>query len=337
MFSNMFRQLPQDPSRRSFMIGAGVAMAALPLLGESEAEADVTDALTLSPPFNPAFDTPKGMLETYIKMAGDTSGKPYGGYFSGHVFSWLPNKCITPLMGVTGFGLGSDHRQKDGSFQHIWHEVGFYTDLKTGKPLTEWVNPLNGETCEVVPINNKSVNLTFSPHLADPAKLAKMGFNIMPDNFTADPNDPAHPYGLPYAIIGDQLSVFADSVGLIPSVLDPAIWKKEAPGPMINVGEFYMLTGSKRAVLDPAVTNVPVTGSWTRLGPYLPWMLMGQSAGHIFYRTTTKKIAGPWELPKSLQAYTEKTYPAFMKFPTDFSVPIENSWDVYKHTHTPKA
>jgi hypothetical protein len=80
---------------------------------------------------------------------------------------------------------------------------------------------------------------------------------------------------------------------------------------------------------------VPVTGSWTRLGPYLPWMLMGQSPGHIFYRSTTKKITGPSELPKSLVAYTKKKFPAFLEFPTDFSLPIENSWDVYKHTHTP--
>jgi len=331
----MYMPLPQG--RRSFLIGAGMAMAALPLLTAGEAEADVDAALSLSPPYNPVLDTPKGMLETYIKMTGDTSGKPYGGYFSGHVFAWLPGKCITPLMGVTGFGLGSDHRQPDGSFHHIWHEVGFYTDLKTGKVLEKWTNPLNGETCDVVPINNKSVNLTFSPHLPDPAKMAKLGYTILDDNFTADPNDPTHPYGLPYAVIGDQLSVFSDAVGLVPSVLDPAIWKKESPGSQINVGEFFMVTGSKRVTLDPAVTNVPVSGSWTRLGPYLPWMLMGQSLGHIFYRTATKKIAGPWELPKSLQAYTKSTFPAFLEFPTDFSVPIENSWDVYKKTHTPKA
>jgi hypothetical protein len=335
MLTNMFT--PMQPGRRSFLIGAGMAMAALPLLNGGEAEADVLDPLSLSPPPNKTLDSPTGMLETYIKMSGDTSGKPYGGYFAGHVFAWLPGKCITPLMGVTGFGLGSDHRQPDGSFHHIWHEVGFYTDLKTGRVLETWDNPLNGETCEVVPINNKSVNLTFSAHLPDPAKLQKAGYTIMKDNFTSDAADPAHPFGLPYAVIGDQLSVFSDAVGLVPSVLDPATWKKESPGSMINVGEFFMLTGSKKAALDPAVSNVPVTGSWTRLGPYLPWMLMGQSPGHIFYRTTTKKIAGPWELPKALQAYTKRAYPDFLEFPTDFSVPMENSWDVYKRTHTPKA
>ncbi len=331
MISNMFRQMPQG--RRAFLIGAGVAAATLPLLDAAEA-ADETAPISLKPLPNPAFDTPHGMLETYIKMSGDTSGKPYGGFYSGHAFAWMPGRMITPLCGFTGFGLGSDHRQPDGSFHHIWHEVGFYTDLKTGEVLEKWVNPLNGETCDVMPINNRSVNLTFTAQEPDPVAMAKFGVHIMDTNFT-DPTAPSRPYGLPYSIIGDQLSIFADSVGLVPNPLDPKIWKRESGGPTISVGEFFMLTGSKRLTLDPAVSNVPVTGSWTRLGPYLPWMLMGQAPGHLFYRSTTKKIPGPSALPASLVAYTQKKFPKFLEFPTDFSVPIENSWNVYKATHTP--
>jgi hypothetical protein len=333
MISNMFKPMTQD--RRSFLIGAGVA-AALPLLAGGEAEANTSSTISLSPPPNPAFDTASGMLETYIKLSGDTSGKNYGGFYSGHAFAWVPGQMIRPLFGFTGFGLGSDHRQKDGSFHHIWHEVGFYTDLKTGDVLESWVNPLNGVTCDVMPISNRSVNLTFAPHKPDPAMLAKMGFHLMETNF-ANPDDPSRPFGMPYSIIGDQLSVFADSVGVVPNPLDPAVWKQASTGPTISVGEFFMLTGSKRAALDPAVTNVPSTGSWTRIGPYLPWMMMGEAPGHLFYRSTTKKVTGPAQLPSNLVAYTQKTMPAFLEFPTDFSVPIESSWEVYKRTQTQPA
>lgn len=336
MTNSMYRPVPQG--RRSFLIGAGLAAAALPLIGSGEADAatDTTAALSLSPPGNPAFDTPKGMLETYIKLSGDTSGKNYGGFFSGNAFAWMPGKMIQPLFGFTGFGLGSDHRQPDGSFHHIWHEVGFYTDLKTGQVLETWQNPLNNVNCEVMPISNRSVNLTFTTQLPDPVAMAKFGAHILDDNF-AHPDDPARPYGLPYSIIGDQLSVFADSVGVLPNPLTPAVWKAASTGDTISVGEFYMLTGSKKATLDPKITNVPSTGSWTRIGPYLPWMMMGQAPGHLFYRSTTKKIPGPAALPANLVAYTKKKFPEFLEFPTDFSVPIESSWEVYKRTHTPPA
>jgi hypothetical protein len=332
MTNSMYRPLPQG--RRSFMIGAGLAAASLPFL--TNAEADTLAPNSLSPPANPAFDTPKGMLETYVKLSGDTSGKNYGGFFSGHAFVWMPGKMITPVFGFTGFGLGSDHRQPDGSFHHLWHELGFYTDLKTGQVLETWQNPFNNVNCEVMSISNRSVNLTFKTQLPDPAMMAKFGAHILDDNF-AHQDDPGRPYGLPYTIIDDQLSIFADSVGLVPNPLQPAVWKAASTGDTLSVGEFFMLTGSKKATLNPAVTNVPSTGSWTRLGPYLPWMMMGEAPGHLFYRSATKKISGPEALPASLVAYTKQKFPEFLEFPTDFNVPIESSWDVYKRTHTPPA
>jgi hypothetical protein len=326
MLDNLF--MPSGPSRRSLMIAGGVALGLPVLAASGPAEAAFIDIK------EPRFDGAAAMLDLYVKMSGDTSGRNYGGWYSGHAFAWTPDAMIRPLMGFTGFGLGSDHRQPDGSFHHLWKEVGFYTDLKTGEVLESWVNPMNGQTCEVMPIHNRSVNLTFAPKLADMSALAKLGGGILNDNFSHE-GDPARPYGLPYTIIGDQLSVFADSVGLVPNPLNPAVWKHESSGKMLNVGEFFMLSGSLHQALDPKVTNVPTTGAWTRLGPYLPWMLMGQAPGHLLYRSATRKISGPEALPPKLAAYTRSKYPEFLQFPTDWKTPIESSWEVYKQTHTP--
>jgi hypothetical protein len=317
-------------SRRSLMIGGGLGLAALPALAPSAADAAF---INIS---EPKFDTAAAMLELYIKMSGDTSGKNYGGWYSGHAFAVRPGEMITPLFGFTGFGLGSDHRQPDGNFHHLWKEIGFYTDLKTGAVLETWNNPLNGENCDVMPIHNRSVNLTLAQNLPDPAPMKKVGVKLMNGNF-AKADDPARPYGVPYAVIGDQISVFSDSVGQVPNQLDPAIWKKESTGGKLSVGEFFMLTGSLRQALDPAVTRVDATGSWTRVGPYLPWMLMGPSEGHLLYRSATRKISGPEALPKDLVAYTHGRYPAFLEFPDDWSTPIESSWEVFKRENKPRA
>jgi len=326
MFFNRFEKLA--PTRRCLLIGAGLGGVAALLPNAAGAVQVGEDVARL--------DTPAGMLETYIKLSGDTSGRNYGGWYSGHAFAWTPDRMIEPLFGFSGFGLGSDHRQPDGSFHHIWKEIGFYTDLKTGDVLESWVNPMNGVTCEVMPIHNRSVNLVFAPTLPDLSGLKRRGGAIMDDNFP-HANDPARPYGLPYTVIGDQLSVFADSVGLVPNPLDPAVWKHESSGRMLNVGEFFMLTGSLGQVLDPSVTNATATGSWTRLGPYLPWMMMGQAPGHLFYRSATRKISGPEALPPKLAAYTRQHYPEFLQFPNDWKTPIESSWEVFKQTHKPKA
>ncbi len=327
MLDNLFG--PSGPSRRSLMIAGGVGLA-LPALAPSMAEAAFVDIK------EPRFDSAAEMLNLYVKMSGDTSGKNYGGWYSGHAFAVRPGEMITPLFGFTGFGLGSDRPQADGSFHHLWKEVGYYTDLKTGEVLETWRNPLNGADCDVMPIHNRSVNLTLAQSLPDPAGLEKVGVKLMNGNF-AKADDEARPYGVPYAVIGDQISVFSDSVGQIPNKLDPAVWKRESTGGKISVGEFFMLTGSLRQALDPAVTRVDATGAWTRVGPYLPWMLMGSSDGHLLYRSATRKISGPEALPKDLVAYTHGRYPAFLEFPDDWTTPIESSWEVFMRENKPRA
>jgi hypothetical protein len=327
MLDNLFMQA--GPTRRSLMIGAGLCMAG-PVLAPASAAAARIDIA------EPSFDTAAKMLDLYVKMSGDTSGANYGGWYSGHAFAVRPGEMIRPLFGFTGFGLGSDHRQADGSFHHLWKEVGYYTDLETGEVLESWRNPLNGADCQVMPIHNRSVNLTFALAAPDPAPLAKAGVQLMNGNF-AKAHDPARPYGIPYTVIGDQISVFADSVGLVPNALDATVWKRESTGGKISVGEFFMLTGSLRQALDPAVTRVDATGAWTRVGPWLPWMLMGPTEGHLLYRSATRKLHGPQDLPPDLVAYTRAKYPAFLEFPTDWSTPIENSWDVYKRERKPTA
>ncbi len=325
MLDNLF--MPSGLSRRSLMIAGGLGMA-LPALAPALADAARIDIA------EPRFEGAAQMLDLYVKMSGDTSGANYGGWYSGHAFAVRPGEMITPLVGFTGFGLGSDHRQSDGSFHHIWKEVGYYTDLETGEVLETWKNPLNGADCQVMPIHNRSVNLTFALTTPDPAILAKGDVKLMNGNF-ARPHDPARPYGIPYAVIGDQISVFADSVGLVPNALDPTVWKRESTGGKISVGEFFMLTGSLRQALDPAVTRVDATGAWTRVGPWLPWMLMGPSPGHLLYRSATRKLRGPQDLPPGLVAYTKANYPAFLEFPTDWSTPIESSWEVFKRERKP--
>jgi hypothetical protein len=326
MFDNLF--MPQGPSRRTIMIGAAGLGAALHL-----GRAGAVEAATVNVA-EPAFGTPKALLDLFVKMNGDTTGKNYGGWYSGHAFAVIPDQMIQPLYGFTGFGLGSDRPQADGSYHHLWKEIGFYTDLRTGVVLTSWKNPLNGETCEVMPIHNRSVNFHLTPARRDTAAMEKFGMKFMNPNF-ANPDDPARPYGLPYTILGDQLSIFSDSVGTAPNALDPTIWKKESTGGRIQVGEFFMLTGSLRQAVDPKVTRMDATGSWTRIGPWLPWMLMGPRPGHLFYRSATKKIAGPQDLPANLVAHTRSLFPEFLEFPDDWTVPMESSWEVFKRERKP--
>ena len=323
-----FPMIDAAVSRRLFLIGAGVASAgatlpAIAALADSRTAADAAK-----------LDTPKGMLDTYVRISGDTSGKPYVGCYSGHLFAVQPDNIVEPLCGFTGFGLGWDQPQADGSYHHSWKEAGYYTDLRSGQVLEQWRNPLNDELCDVMHIHNRSVNMTLTTtvRLPPPGANVKVGYG----NFSQLDN-PAHPYGLPYAIIDDQLSVFSDARAYVPNPLDPKVWVRESAGPMLSVAEFFMLTSKKDQALDPRVSNANCTGSWTRIGPWLPWMLLGARPGHLFYRSSTKKLHSMTQLPAVVRDYTAKRYPEFLEFPKDFGMPMESSWEVFKRERKPHS
>ena len=319
-------------SRRNVMIGAGVAGSAL--LAPELAFAQATKSSSNS---GYKFDDPAEMLKLYCRLYGSLDGKPVFGWYSGHAFGNVPGEIIRPLVGFEGFGCGWVKAQPDGTFKNAWKEVGYYKDLRTGEILDTWTNPYTQEKCDVLHIHNSSVNMVLSTKLPDYAAMAAKGMFLGNPNYTKL-DDAARPYGLPYAIAGDTISLFSDARGNVPNRLNPKEWPRESTGERINVAEFYMMSAKVDQALNPNVMNAATTGAWTRIGPWLPWMMMGGKPGELYYRSATKKLTKAEELPRHIIAYTEKHYPTFLTPPSDgdFNTPMESSWDVFKRERKPK-
>jgi hypothetical protein len=77
-------------------------------------------------------------------------------------------------------------------------------------------------------------------------------------------------------------------------------------------------------------SSVPLTYSWSRTGPWLPWMKMGTRPGYLLYSGHGKKFSSFAELPLDLQEYTRSHYPQYQSSPTTFTSPNETSWTYYK-------
>jgi hypothetical protein len=316
-------------SRRVLLIGAGAATG-FGMAGLTPSLASGATPATL-----PGADDPEQCLKNYIKMTSDLSGKPIFGWQQGLLYGSMPGQMIKPLLGMVGFGCGSIEAQKDGTYHSLWKEVLYYTDLKTGEVIDSWVNPYNNATCEVLHVHNASVNMVLKAHLPDYAAIKEKTGNELGYSSVQTEQDPDHPYFLQTAVAGDTVTLFSDARGYVHNPLDPKTWPRESTGEYYSVGEFYMNCGSLKALLDKKVTNVPSTGTWNRLAAWLPWMLMGGQQGQLFYMTTTKKLGAASELPAYVRNYTEKHYPDFLTPPTDFNVPMESSWDVYKRERKP--
>lgn len=86
----------------------------------------------------------------------------------------------------------------------------------------------------------------------------------------------------------------------------------------------------RAALEDPALSQVPVTYGWTRLGPWLPWMKLGTRPGGLLYVAQGNKRASVDELPEDIRARIARHYPEYATAPAQWVQPNVTSWNYYR-------
>ncbi len=67
-----------------------------------------------------------------------------------------------------------------------------------------------------------------------------------------------------------------------------------------RVSELFIYTVKRKDVENPKLTHLPQVGSWSRINPWLPWMMMGGAPGGVNYFNTFGTMASLDDLPKDL-------------------------------------
>ena len=93
--------------------------------------------------------------------------------------------------------------------------------------------------------------------------------------------------------------------------------------------------GREPELEDPEVTSAFQVGGWQRIADWLPWMVMDQRPGHLFYRAVTRKHARVEDLPRPIVDYTERRFPKFLTPPDQWEAKNVSSFDVYKALRKP--
>ncbi len=87
--------------------------------------------------------------------------------------------------------------------------------------------------------------------------------------------------------VGNGLVANQTHINLVyKAALQPDRWPPESAGTQNQVSEFFTSVAKLADLQDPGKTSVLSTGSWMRVTPWLPWMLIGQAPGHIVYHST---------------------------------------------------
>jgi hypothetical protein len=294
------------------------AAAAAPALAKGAAPSFVTKV---------DFKDPKWNRDTYARMDGDLDpAKEKLGWLKGTAYGVRDNEKVRPLFAVEGFSFERIKRLPNGDWRRMLREVVFYRDLDTGKILETWHNPYTNEDVRVVPIANDPFNFTISDTVPQPPSYGGLNTDKpAPKPFLLDWSD--GPDGTLICRTGIEL--------MYPSALQPDKWPRESAGPMNRVSEHFIYTIKRKDAENPSLTNLPLVGAWSRITPWLPWMLMGQAPGNISYFTNFATLKSIADLPPDLVAAARAIDPKYLSAPTEDYGPSLSSLENYAKIQKP--
>jgi hypothetical protein len=323
----------EPSSRRNFiqkaglLIGGGLAGAsvgqAMAMTGHANHKnKDAVDYSTLK------YNDNEWNRDTFARIMGDLEfGKQKFGWYKGTVKGVMPGQPIKDLCGFEGFSYARLKDNGDGTYQKLLREVGYYTDLKTGEVMDEYYNPYLDEMVKVVHIANDPFNHVISAFFPQPPSYG--GLN-------KDKKPPKVPFIMPWTEVGDNKVLLQNSINLFyPSALQPEKWPRESSGKMNQVSEMFNYVFDREDLANPDVTGLEFSGSWTRITPWLPWMLMGQSPGHISYDCIMGCYNNTDMMSPKIRAYAEKHHPTYFNAPTEWEDPSWSSLEHYANEQKP--
>ncbi len=260
-------------SRRSF--GAGVlgasTLAASPMLS--------TSAL--------AQNNERERLHTMIRMMGRTDGGIAIRWTNG-LLSAIIDKETMPLLGVSQQIYTRHKLNEDGSFDAVYFEIVYFTDLKTGVAEETWNNPITGRVVTVpaqvlgptrvkVPLDLKMINEPFP-------------MEGLVNNHWLEPQP----------IEGGEM-IFEERID---SYVPPMI---EGGAPLKFHEVFTFRTPLEN--LAGSAPHVPTTVYKLNVISWRPWMDMDDVDGVTMSRGTGRVIADYADLPADLAEKNKKHFP----------------------------
>jgi hypothetical protein len=219
--------------------------------------------------------------------------------WSGEVFGFVADERPRHLFSVVGMNVARCLRI-DGRWHLTSRELMLYLDPKTGARIDRWTNPWTGATVPVVHVANRLVQNELGGPIPATAfdGVMTLTFDI--------------PLSYPNPLARDPRT---------------AVY---SPAPGYVAGEFFSFEADSAAVIDPARATVPALRfSWHRVGPWLPWMAMGNRPGVLVYRAHGRKHDAA-EMPAPLRAELETRTPLFSHAPRCIvAAKNETSWTYF--------
>lgn len=255
------------------------------------------------------LNKPEDYLNAFMRVRGDAKGGETLYHWTGTVYSFVPGEKRMELFAFEGFNLAKTIVGEHG-FSLLTREAAFFKDYRSGKILETWRNPFTGKEVPVVQIWNDPVNQDMNLE----AEMLPYVHQIFPSTD-----------------LGDQLAFHMDIFPFYPSPLPRKEFGEFSQSDTYQAAEFFQFFANKKDLQNPALHSVPVTITWNRISPWMPFMRMGDRPGNLVFVCRGQKLEGGFKaLPKDIQDYVLQNKPEFANPPAEWSEPNETSWTYFR-------
>lgn len=238
----------------------------------------------------------------WVKVRSSLDGTQTFLAWTGSIYAFVPDEPKKRLFKIVGMNVSRCIADSDSSWNFTSRELTYYLDPNTDEILHKWENPWTGETLTVVHVANNPVEGRF-----------KGSF-------------PAYVNGDLTTFVFDLFSNYPNPLAEDPRFID------YSPNPTYQAVELFKITVPTADLLNPDTPSVSqLFLAWDRIGPWVPWMKMGNRAGHLIYSASGLKVNSFTDLPQLLQDEINTRIPLFKNAP---KAPLDEdmtSWTYFQN------
>jgi hypothetical protein len=223
-------------------------------------------------------------------------------FWTGGIYAYVPGEKRHKLFKMVGMSVSRCIPTEEGGWDFTSRELTYYLHPETGEILRQWENPWTGELLTVMHVANNPVQGYFKGKF-------------------------------PARVDGDKTTFVFDLFSTYPNPLaDEPKFAEYSPNPIYQAAELFKLTVPTEELLNPEVLSVSqLQLCWDRIGPWVPWMKMGDRQGQLIYSAYGGKVGGFAELPQLLQDEINTRVPLYKDAPKSFlDVEDITSWLYFK-------
>ena len=210
-------------------------------------------------------------------------------FWTGSIYAFIPGEKRNRLFTMVGMSVCRCIPTEEGSWDFTSRELTYYLHPETGEILRQWENPWTGELLTVMHVANNPVQGYFKGKF--PAQVDGDDTTFVFDLFSTYPN---------------------------PLAEDPK-FADYSPHPTYQAAELFKITVPTEELFNPEVISVSkLQLCWDRIGPWVPWMKMGNRPGQLIYSAYGGKAPSLTELPSILQDEINNRVPLYKNAPKSF-------------------